>query len=256
VKVGGDLYINTELGVVPLSQALKVDAAALGTVAVTTNIAPLINSDAQRYKANFGWQMIAVPKHAMAIVNVPVSEGKSHRQYVMNSQTGAWCEFEGINAVSWAVLDGTAYFGGIDGKVYQAFESASDGGSDIAGDMLTAYDDFGAKSRLKHWKMIRPVIYSQSSVSPQIGLNVDYVEAAPTGSIEAATASTYLWGHMTWGSFTWSGGLSLSAKWRPVTDRVGYTAAVRMRVFASGSGSPILLQVNQFDITYEVGGIM
>lgn len=256
VKVGGDLYINTELGVIPLSQALKVDAAALGTVAVTTNIAPLINLAADRYKANFGWQMLSIPKKAMAIVNVPVSEGVNHKQYVMNAQTGAWCEFEGINAVCWTVMDGTAYFGGVDGKVYKAFESASDGGSDIAGDMQTYYDDFSSKSRLKRFLQIRPVIYAQSNVQPQIGLNIDYVSALPTGSIQAASGSGSLWGGTTWGGSTWFGGLKLIARWRPIIERPGYVAAVRMRVFASGNGSPILLQVNEFNVAYEVGGVM
>ena len=255
-KAGGDLMVLTELGVLPMSQALKLDAAALGTVAVSQNIAPLLNLAASRYKANFGWQMIAVPKQSMAIVNVPISEGSNQEQYVMNSQTGAWCRFTGMNANCWAVMDGAAYFGGNDGKVYKAFESGSDNGSDIVGDMLTYYDNFGHPARLKNWKMIRPSIYGRSNVTPQIGLNVDYVEAIPTGTISAASTATYSWGSMTWGSFTWSGGLALSAKWRPITDKPGYVAAVRMRVSASGTGSPVLLQVNGFDITYEVGGVM
>jgi hypothetical protein len=256
VKVGGDLYILTEIGIIPLSQALKTDPAALGTVAVTANIAPEINQAARRYKDNYGWQVIAYPKGTMAIVNVPISEGVSQVQYVMNSQTGAWCKFTNINAACFEVMGGALYFGGNDGKVYQAFEAASDGGSDIIGDMLLAYDDFGYKAQLKHWKMIRPVIYSQANVTPQIGLNVDYIEAVPTGTITAGSTSNFLWGSMTWGSFTWSGGLSLNARWRPVTDRPGYVAGVRMRVAASGQGSPILLQVNEFNVTYQVGGIM
>lgn len=255
-KVGGDLYVNTELGVLPLSQALQLDPAALGGVAVTRNIAPLINDAAMRYKSNFGWQMIAAPKHSMAIVNVPISEGTRQVQYVMNSQTGAWAKFENMNAACWAIMDGAAYFGGNDGKVYKAFESASDNGVDITGDMLTYYEKFSSPSKLKVWKMIRPVIYGRANVSPQVGLNVDYVEAIPTGTIETGTASVSRWGSMTWGSFTWSGGLALSAKWRALTDKPGYVAAVRMRVSASGSGSPILLQVNGFDVSYEVGGVM
>ncbi len=255
-RVGGDLYVNTELGILPMSQALKLDAAALGGVAVTRNIAPLLNEAASRYKSNFGWQMIAAPKHSMAVVNVPISEGVQQIQYVMNSQTGAWCKFTGLNAACWGVMDGTLYFGGNDGKVYRAFETASDNGSDIIGDMLTTYYDFGAPSRLKSWKLIKPMIYGRSTVQPLIGLNVDYVETAPTGTIEAGSSATYLWGGTTWGGGLWSGGLALSAKWRPITDRPGYVAGVRMKVSASGSGSPLLLQVNGFDITYEVGGVM
>lgn len=256
VKVGGDLYLNTELGVIPISQALKVDAAALGTVAITQNISQAINDSARRYRDNFGWQIIAYPKGRMAIMNVPISEGVRSEQYVMNSQTGAWCRFKGQNASCWEVLNGRLYFGGMDGKIYEADVAASDNGADIAGDMLTYYDNFGSPARLKNWKMIMPVIYSQASVLPQIGLNTDYVERIPTGTIQAANANSTQWGDSTWGSASWNGGLGLNASWQHVTDSPGYVAAVRMRVFASGNGYPVLLQVNDFKITYELGGVM
>jgi len=256
VKVGGDLYINTEIGILPLSQALKTDPAALGTIAITQNIAQEINLAARRYKTNFGWQIIAYPKGKMAIMNVPISEGVSQVQYVMNTQTGAWCKFTNQDANCWEVMDGRLFFGGNNGKVYEADSAGSDGGADIVGDLQTHYDPFGQQSRLKYWKMIRPIIYTAGQTSPQIGLNVDYTSAHPTGTIQAATANVTTWGGSTWGGGTWAGGLSLSAKWRAITDKPGYVAAVRMVARANGQGNPIQLQVNGFDITYELGGVM
>ena len=256
LQVGGDLYINTEIGVLPLSQALKVDSAALASVVVTRNIAPEINLAASRYKSNFGWQIIGYPKGTMAIINVPISEGVKQEQFVMNSQTGAWCKFTNQNAACWEVMDGDLYFGGNDGKVYQADSAASDGGASISGDMQTAYDPFGNAAQLKAWKQIRPIIYAQGSVAPQVGLNVDFVSSNPTGTISQASSNNAQWGTMVWGSFTWAGGRTLSAKWRALTDKPGYVAAVRMRVLASGAGDPVLLQVNGFQVAYENGGIM
>lgn len=256
VKVGGDLYVNTEIGILPISKALSVDPAALANVALTSNIAPEINSAARRYKSNLGWQVIAYPKGAMAILNVPVTDGSNQVQYVMNTQTGAWCKFTNQNANCWEVLDGSLYFGGNDGKVYLADASPSDGGLDIIGDMQTYFDSFGSKSRLKFWKMIRPIIYSQGTATSQIGVNVDYVSMQPTGTIAATTSDVSLWGASTWGGAVWGGGLTLNAKWRLLTKKPGYTAAVRMKVFANGTGTPVQLRVNGFDISYEIGGVM
>jgi hypothetical protein len=256
VKVGGDLYINTEIGILPLSQALKTDPAALGTIALTQNIAQEINLAARRYKSNFGWQIMAYPKGKMAIMNVPVSEGENQVQFVMNTQTGAWCKFTNQNANCWEVMDGRLFFGGNAGKVYEADSAGTDGGSDIVGDMQTYFDAFGQQSRLKAWKMIRPIIYTNGTTSPQVGLNVDYSSTKPTGTIQAATANVTNWNESTWGGGYWTGGLTLNAKWRSITDKPGYVAAVRMVARAAGQGNPIQLQVNGFDITYELGGVM
>lgn len=255
-KMGGDLYLNTEVGVLPISQALKVDAAALNGIVITSNITPVINEIARQYKDNFGWQVIAYPKGSMAIINVPASEGVNQYQLVMNTVTGAWCKFTNMNAACWEVFNGNLYFGGNDGKVYLADSGASDNGSVISADMQTYYDAFGSQSQLKSWKQIRPIIYAQGTVSPKISLNTDFTTYDPTGTIVAASSNNSFWGSMTWGSFTWAGGRQLSAKWRALTDKPAYVAAVRLKVQASGSGDPILLQVNGFDVAYEVGGIM
>jgi hypothetical protein len=87
-------------------------------------------------------------------------------------------------------------------------------------------------------------------------LNVDYSSAKPTGTIQAATANVTNWNESTWGGGYWTGGLTLNAKWRSITDKPGYVAAVRMVARAAGQGNPIQLQVNGFDITYELGGVM
>lgn len=256
VKVGGDIYVNTEIGILPLSQALKTDQATLGNIAISANIQQEINKSAKLYKANFGWQVIAYPKGTMAIMNIPVSAGVQQIQYVMNTQTGAWCKFTNQNANCWEVLDGKLYFGGNTGKIYEADVAANDGGSVISGDMQTYYDGFGNNSRLKKWGMIRPNILSQGTISPQIGLNIDYVTANPTGTIEAASSTNATWGTMVWGAFTWAGGLIRNSRWKALTDSPGYVAAVRMKVAANGTGSPVQLQVNGFDISYELGGVI
>jgi len=174
----------------------------------------------------------------------------------MNTQTGAWCKFTNQNAACWEVMDGRLFFGGNNGKVYEADKSASDGGADIEYDMQTYFENFGNASQLKHWKMIRPTIYSDGATIPKIGLNIDYEDRVPTGSLTVATSNNALYGTAVYGTATYSGGRTLNARWFSLTDKPGYVASVRLTGAANGSGSPILLQLNSFDVAYETGGVM
>jgi len=112
LKVGPDVYLVTEEGIIPLKETLSMDTAAASVKAVTRNIQSAVNDAATRYKGNFGWQLIGYPEGRMAILNVPITENATSRQYVMNTITGAWCEFRGMDANCWAVLGSRIYFGG------------------------------------------------------------------------------------------------------------------------------------------------
>lgn len=253
-KVGADLYMISESGVIPISKALAVAEASVGTVAVTNNIDQEVTKSSKLYKGNYGWEIAEWSQGTMAILNVPISANVSH-QYVMNTQTGAWCRFTGIAAKCWAVLGGALYFGGKTGKVYQFGENASDAGTPITGDLKTHFDSFGNVARLKNWLMVRPIILSDGTTTPSIGLNVDFSDAAPTSQIVTANTDLDVYGTAVYGTATYASGRQTYSQWSNVSDNPGYQAAVRMRAQARGSGAPVLLQVNGFDVLYESGGV-
>lgn len=253
-QVGSDLYLITEAGIISLRESLALDLAAVTNSAITKNIQTAMNAAAQGYSSNFGWELVSHPFGKMAFLNVPISEAKLQHQLVMNSNTGAWCRFTGLNANCWAVLGNELYFGGNDGIVYRADIGSTDNGSDIIAQMRGNFDYFGARGLLKDWKMIQPVIYADGNVRPAIGLDVDFVEREPTSLIVVANSSNVKWDGFNWDAVNWPDNSVLSNRWVKVTgSRPGYAASVSVKMTINGTGSESTLRMNAFNIMYEVG---
>lgn len=83
IKYSGDLLIISEDGVYPMSGALQ-SSRTNPRVALTDKIQYAVSSAVSRYSENFGWQLLQFPRENMIFLNVPVQEGESQQQYVMN----------------------------------------------------------------------------------------------------------------------------------------------------------------------------
>jgi hypothetical protein len=255
-KIAGDLGILTISGLLPLSKAMVVDRAAVTNVALTSRINRSMTSSARDYASNYGWQATVYPKSNMCIVNVPIQEGNTQHQYVMNTLHGAWCRFTGQNAVCWEVFNDRLFFGGNDGKVYEADISSSDGGTSITADLKSAFSYYGSRGVLKQWTMIRSLILSDGRVAPGVEVNTDFQDRVPTYIPASENLSAIFWNEFEWDEANWPADRLVSQEWQAI-NAVGTCAAVRMRVVAeSTSSEPITLQVNGFDLIFQRGGFL
>lgn len=248
VKYAGDLMIICQDGVYPLSAALQ-STRLDQTQAITDKIRSAVSLATSQYKSLYGWQVLPFPKENALILNVPVSATVSH-QYVMNALTGSWCRFKGWDAACFSVFVDDLYYGGLN-TVYKAWYGTSDAGLDIAVDAKQAFTDFGAPSRRKHFKLVKPYIGTNANLAPGIILNIDYSDRQVTGTTPAIPVSSGVWGVSTWGGATWGGGLQVLKKWQKVNG-VGYTASLRMATNTNTSEA----RWYSTDYVFEVGGIL
>lgn len=180
VKVAGDLGIICIDGIVPMSQILSTDRGATQKIAITANIQNEFLNSAQYFKNHFGWEMIIYPLGMLGILNVPVTENYVAMQYVINSLTGSWCRFTGLNANCFAVYNDNPYFGDNNGHVVRLDTGSDDQGLAITATMRTAYNYFGERGRRKRFTMLRPLMTTDGGpVTPGIGLNTDFNQDAP-----------------------------------------------------------------------------
>src|SRR5262249_31149821 len=133
LKVGSDVALITQQGVLPLSQALPFDPSADRSVAITSRIQNAMAQASMQAKDHFGWQLIGYPNQQLAILNVPIEENSTQYQFVMNVLTGAWCRFTGWNANCFETYNNNLYFGDNSGNVNIAYEGGSDNMNSIAG---------------------------------------------------------------------------------------------------------------------------
>jgi hypothetical protein len=274
-QVGSDVALITQQGVIPLSQALPFDPSADRSVAITARIQNAMAQAAQ-YSGNFGWQFITYPMQQLAILNVPVEDSVLQYQFVMNTLTGAWTQFQGWNANCFEIFEDNLYFGGNDGTVNLAYNGGLDLASPIAADMQCAFNYFDDPGRTKRMTMVQPLMVAGGAITPTLSVDEDFATSTTVATV-TILASGAQWDVAKWDVDVWPAGSFVVKPWLSV-QALGHALAVHMTVnvtptsissvigeFDTGvfdtaqfdqgaSGNAPVLQINAFNAVLEMGG--
>jgi hypothetical protein len=248
VKYAGDLLMITKDGVSPLSKAL-ISSRVTSRTNITEKIQDAVSSAVSSYGNNFGWQMEVFPNENMLFVNVPIAIG-AQQQYVMNTITGAWCNFTGWNANVITLHRDDLYFGG-NGVVAKIWQGNSDNGANIVANAIPAYNYFGSRSTLKNWRMVRPVFAADGPFGVLIGLNTDFDTTDPVGTPTFSPSNAALWDSAIWDTSVWGGLANIAKDWQTCYG-LGYCAT--LHVLAATNTSNVSWAATDF--VFERGGIL
>lgn len=247
VKYAGDLILMTTDGFFPLSKALLTDRTNKG-VAISDRIRDAVSQAASLYKTQNGWEGLFYPGAPFLLFNVPETTGS--KQYVMNTLTGAWCRFTGMDANCWALYGDEPYFGG-DGKVYKAWSTNADDDMNITGNVLQAYSYFKAPGRIKHFKMARPLLLTDGAPGILMAMNVDYDNQEPSSSITVTASTAATWDSGVWDTATWGGDPTIKRDWQTL-GAIGTAGGIRLKSVSRGAQ----IRWQATDVVYEVGGTL
>jgi hypothetical protein len=247
-KYSGDLLIISQDGVLPLSSALQ-SSRVNPKVALTDKIQYAVSRAVSDYGSTFGWDLVYFAKENQLLLNVPVAAG-SQQQYVMNTITGAWCNYTGWDANCWALFQDDLYFGG-DGVVSKAWDGNDDNGADINATGLQAFNNFKSPGILKRYTMSRPVFRASGTPSINSSINVDFNTDDNTSPLTFAALTYGVWDTSLWDTGIWSGDLQVIQQWQGASG-IGYYAAPQVKVAASG----LDIRWVSTDIVMEKGGIL
>jgi hypothetical protein len=253
VKFGGDLLLISQDGIAPMSTALQSDR--LDQRALLTNkIQSAISEAVTDYGSNFGWQIIPFPKANQLYLNVPILEGNSQQQYVMNTITKSWCNFTGWNANCWELYNDNLYFGG-NGFIGQAWNGYSDNGANIQTNGKQAFNYCGNPTSYKRWTLMRPMLLSNGIPTFACSIDVDFQDVDPSGSLPFAANSYAVWdasgASSQWDTAIWGGDLGIIRSWQGVTG-MGDCCAPRLKTASSG----IRVEWMNTELVMEQGGIL
>jgi hypothetical protein len=248
-KYAGDMLIITQDGVVPLSGALQ-SSRVQPRVAITDKIQYAISEAVTNYGNNFGWQTMYVPTINQLWVNVPVQEGQNQQQYVMNTITGAWCNYIGWAANCMEMFNDEPYFGG-NGFVAHAYYGLVDDVSNINAIGLQAFNNFNSAGTLKRFTMSRPIFRTDGQPAIFAGVNIDFNTDVPTTSLTYAPSTYAKWDTAIWDAALWGGGLSVLQNWQGLNG-VGYYGAPIVKTSSSG----IQVRWVSTDLVIEGGAIL
>ena len=229
-KYAGDMLLVCEDGVIPMSAALQ-SSRVNPKVAITDKIQFAISEAITDYGNNFGWQLIYVPTINQLWLNVPVDEGNSQQQYVMNTISGSWCNFTGWNANCFELFQDQPYFGG-DGYVAKAWDTNADDDTNINGYGLQAFNNFNGAGTLKRFTMSRPILRTDGAPSIYAGIDVDFNLNDLSAPLTTSPLGIAYWDAATWDTGVWGGALQVIQNWQGIHG-VGYYGAPIVKVAAN-----------------------
>lgn len=175
-------------------------------------------------------------------------------QFVMNTDTGAWCRFKNLNLTA-LVNHRDSIYCTRDRFMYKFWEGTSDNGAFITGMLKTAYffpSGRGTNSRIT---LIRPVI--QSTIPhPKFSLAIDsdYEERTrlKRTKLNDNTLEVGIWDETYWDEAYWNGRGRVSQGWCSVNHYIGKAISVRMRIKVRGQEMSFV----SFDTITQSGGMI
>lgn len=256
IKVGGDLAVLTEGGMVPLSRAIVEEKATADNVAITNRINNAFQDAARDHRNKFGWQAILWERGELGFINVPTAELIRAQQFVINITTGAWCRFVGIDAICFGVHNGDLYFGH-SGGLGQYGRGFFDNGVPIQGDLVCGWSTYQAPGQLKLATQIRPIYESGVSLQPSVTMGVDFNAGTPIAMPTVISGERSLWDVALWDVARWGPSRAMRLDWVSVTGLGIYLAPVfRFTTQEAAETTNQAIKLVSFDVCYQNGGVL
>lgn len=228
-KIGAELVVATVDGYIPLS-AVLASGRSDQSKALSDKIRNAVLAATRAYAANFGWQVIHYPLGNMAIVNVPIASS-TFEQHVVNTLTGAWCKFSGMNARSWGMFNDRLYFGG-SGVVYKADTGTADNGAAILASGQCSWNYLKSRETHKRFTAMRPMLRADGSLTFSAGVGVDFGSISLVQAESSVEGDSSPWDSSPWDTSPWSDETSINLNWLSA-EGMGYNVSARLDVLTS-----------------------
>lgn len=260
LKVGGDLLILTEIGLIPLSAIISKDPAALALAAVSRNIQPDWIAEA-RQRRSLPWEIVKWTQRNICYISCPVTADENSTPpicFAVNLETGAWSKVTGWNTRCFVLHDDQVYFGTNDGTLVQADITGADQGSIIYYQYVGHMDHLGQIGRYKTVKQARAIFRTANPVNVSVDVSVDYSTYSPIyPSAAPASASPGVWDVGLWDVALWDAGASYTTaqtRWRSI-GKSGFSHAPVVLITSGQEAAPSAELVT-VETTYIPGGLV
>lgn len=246
-KFGGDLLIINKDGIAQMSKSLMSSRVSTW-LQLTDKIQPQLAQDTTTYADSEDWDILLYPPQNMLMVNIPVSSTTSY-QYVMNTISGGWARWTGLNARCWYFINDLLYFGS-DGYVALAWDTQADDGNQITADVLPAYQNYGSASQLKFWSLARILVGASSNFSYGTRMELDFnLSTKDFSTPTVLQLPTAIYGTSLYGSSVYGGQLQVKKVWANVSG-MGYWGSLHIKMKTQYAD----VRLYSYDLTIAAGG--
>jgi hypothetical protein len=247
VQAGSEVGILTSQGLVPMTMVIGQSQTAQSVLAITDKISERFHTDWVNYRTNFGWSVTEYPRESLVVINVPKSENATQVQYVMDSDSGGWCEFSEWDVNCWGLFGSTLYAGSNDGRVFRYGPDYADEGETIPAIIRQAFSDYKTPN-YKRFVMVRPRISAAEGYHPGVEMKVNYDVSPITAPQSSEAAEGAEWDTAEWDVASWAGASSNILDWVG-TSGMGVVGAPAYTI-----SQDVAFTLFATDVMYEDGG--
>lgn len=255
IRSGGDIIIATDIGFVPLSQAIRRDLSGLSPVSASYTIENAWNATVTR-RPEKNWNAVIWPETRMVIVAPPKVAGLDKEMLIANANTGAWCRFTGWEAHCISVTFGRLFWGHDNGAIIEGNVSGYDLGEPYTAKYLPLFDTMGAAGSLKIASIARATMRSNARPTATINMHVNYLVSWPPAPASSPIIGGSQWGTAVWGTDIWASTLptGMNIEWVSVSG-IGYSMAPGLQI-TSGNVVPLDTEVIRMELTFNTADIV
>ena len=248
-RAGGDLVILTEDGIVPVSEALGKDRAALQAAAISSPIEDLWQEAIAARGFAFRFSVALWSTKTTLWIGVPAITG-GVTVLVANTRTGAWATVTGWPATALIVFDDKLFYGTADGLVVRGDASGSDMGLPYSGRYVPNFQEMGASSD-KTALHARCIFRAAEAASPRLVAFKNYQIGAFPVEAQAPATTASVWGAAVWGGGVWGGSVDRLSRtdWQAVAAS-GFSLSVGW-IVGSNETAPPTLEIVGTILRYE-----
>jgi hypothetical protein len=260
ISLGGDLLIATTDGLQPVSAAITKDAEQLDLAALSRNIRSMWRQEAVE-KRDRHWTLKRWDEMGVLLVTWPYGKQNNRLCAAINTGTGAWCRFPGVDATCFIRRLGDCFYGTQDGTIMQMERGGFQDGLPYTATLVGGWGVFQRQSNTSVWHQARATFISANAQPfiPQLSACTDYVinlpQPPPAGP---APALAHVWDEGKWDQMLWDGSPRSkppvrNTLWRSI-GRTGYSHAPVVQVTIAQDALPDV-ELVAIDCTFERAGV-
>ncbi len=246
---GGDLFILSQYGVIPLTRLMQGQLVQQDSAQLSRNISPQIADAMSLTRATRGWEMRNVPSENVFLVSRPAIDGFEDLQFTLSTHTNGWGTFQGLPYQTGDTWEGSFYFGDDEGNVW-LLTGNTDDGDDITFGLLTTFQEYGEVGLYHRVMFIRPVFRSDGAPSYAVEARYDYNEAPVLAPAAAPIIGGSLWDAALWDIALWgTAGVVIQS----TSGATGLGRAMALAMTGSSNTETLFIRA---DIMFDTGSVL
>lgn len=257
---GGNVYILTQYGVIPVNQIVQggLDNILTSDTPLLTQLRKLqdtLNADFQTLLNTDGWELTALPSLALLQIARPSIAVNEFIQYAFQQHSLAWSRMLDVPASTFTRRLNEIYGGTADARVLRVYDGNTDGmllngtgAVEIRSRLTPAFNYLGSPTTQKQMLMMRLQFLSSATPKYAVLMNVNF-EVNPIFSSPAGGSTIgSLWDAAFWDQDFWAGGRAAFGEWRSVT---GLGFALSPSIFVASLESTTIASI---EYMFKPGG--